>query len=213
MPLDNRRQPTYRVLVAEDGYAWRVTIVRLVEALGVACVGVEDGLDAAALLEDVAQPFHLAITDFRMPRGSGWRVVEAAQNIAARPSPSSCSLPSPSTPTSTCERRSLACRSSRRTTSTHSSSPPFVRRCAFRQVRRWIMAGRASATVSAGYKVSQGVRRARGNVTFWGTDAGRRWEALIVAAVPFTARPRLSYLGVWTPRRPNRECGACWPRP
>jgi CheY-like chemotaxis protein len=68
-----------RVLVAEDDYAWRVTIVRLVEALGVTCVAVGDGLDAAALLQDPSRVFHLAITDFRMPRGSGWRVVEAAR--------------------------------------------------------------------------------------------------------------------------------------
>jgi CheY-like chemotaxis protein len=50
-----------------------------VEALGITCVAVGDGLDGAALLEDLAQPFDLAITDFRMPRGSGWRVVEAAR--------------------------------------------------------------------------------------------------------------------------------------
>jgi len=72
-------QETYRVLVAEDGYAWRATIVRMLEGLGLTCVGVEDGLDAAALLQDPAEVFHLAITDFRMPRGSGWRVVEAAR--------------------------------------------------------------------------------------------------------------------------------------
>ncbi len=68
-----------RVLLAEDDYPWRATIVRLVEELGLTCVAVADGLAAAALLEDMSQPFDLAITDFRMPRGSGWRVVEAAR--------------------------------------------------------------------------------------------------------------------------------------
>ena len=70
---------TYRVLVAEDDFPYREAIVRLIEALGLGCVAVEDGLDAAALLEDVSQPFDLAVTDFRMPRGSGWRVVAAAR--------------------------------------------------------------------------------------------------------------------------------------
>ena len=70
---------TYRVLVAEDTYAWRATIVRMLEGLGLTCVGVEDGLAAAALLQDPAEEFHLAVTDFRMPRASGWRVVEAAR--------------------------------------------------------------------------------------------------------------------------------------
>jgi CheY-like chemotaxis protein len=69
----------YRVLVAEDGYAYREAIVRLLEGLGLTCIAVEDGLDAAALLRDTTQPFHLAVTDFRMPRGSGWRVVQAAR--------------------------------------------------------------------------------------------------------------------------------------
>lgn len=68
-----------RVLLAEDDYPWRATIVRLVEELGLTCVAVADGLAAAALLEDTSQPFDLVITDFRMPRGSGWRVVEAAR--------------------------------------------------------------------------------------------------------------------------------------
>ena len=69
----------YRVLVAEDTYAYRCAIIRLLEPLGLACVGVEDGVAAAALLQDQSQAFHLAVTDFRMPRGSGWRVVEAAR--------------------------------------------------------------------------------------------------------------------------------------
>jgi CheY-like chemotaxis protein len=71
--------PQLRVLVAEDDYPWQFTIVRLVEALGVVCVAVGDGLAGAALLEDLSQSIDLAITDFRMPRGSGWRVVEAAR--------------------------------------------------------------------------------------------------------------------------------------
>jgi CheY-like chemotaxis protein len=69
----------YRALVAEDVYAYRFAIVRLLESLGLTCVAVEDGLDAVALLEDESQRFDLAVTDFRMPRGSGWRVVEAAR--------------------------------------------------------------------------------------------------------------------------------------
>jgi CheY-like chemotaxis protein len=40
---------------------------------------VGDGLAAAALLEDATEEFHLAVTDFRMPHGSGWRVIEAAR--------------------------------------------------------------------------------------------------------------------------------------
>ena len=79
MRPDKRAARTYRVLVAEDDFPYRETIVRLVEALGLICVAVEDGLDAAALLADASQAFDLAITDFRMPRGSGWRVVEAAR--------------------------------------------------------------------------------------------------------------------------------------
>lgn len=70
---------TYRVLVAEDVYAYREAIVRILESLGLICVAVEDGLDAVELLQDRSQEFHLAVTDFRMPRGSGWRVVEAAR--------------------------------------------------------------------------------------------------------------------------------------
>jgi len=73
------REPPYRVLVAEDTYAFQATIVTMLEAIGLTCVAVADGLDAAALLEDATQEFHLAVTDFRMPRGSGWRVVEAAR--------------------------------------------------------------------------------------------------------------------------------------
>ncbi len=69
----------YRVLVAEDVYAFRATIVRMLEPLGVTCVAVEDGLVGAELLEDLSQPFHLVVTDFRMPRGSGFRVAEAAR--------------------------------------------------------------------------------------------------------------------------------------
>ena len=68
-----------RVLVAEDVYAYRYAIVRLLESLGLTCVAVEDGLDAVALLEDRSQSFDLVVTDFRMPRGSGWQVVEAAR--------------------------------------------------------------------------------------------------------------------------------------
>lgn len=70
---------TYRVLVAEDDFPYREAIVRLVEAIGLTCVAVEDGLLAAALLEDVSQPFDLVVTDFRMPRASGWHVVKAAR--------------------------------------------------------------------------------------------------------------------------------------
>jgi CheY-like chemotaxis protein len=65
--------------VAEDVYAWRYTIVHLLEGLGLTCVDVKDGLDAAALLADANEEFHLAVTDLRMPRGGGWRVVEAAR--------------------------------------------------------------------------------------------------------------------------------------
>lgn len=69
----------YRVLVADDVYSFRATIVRLLEPLGLTCVPAEDGLAGAELLADLSQPFHLAVTDFRMPRGSGWRIVEAAR--------------------------------------------------------------------------------------------------------------------------------------
>lgn len=79
MRPDKRGVRTYCVLIAEDDFPYRETIVRLVEALGLTCVAVEDGLDAAALLEDASQSFDLVVTDFRMPRGSGWRVVEAAR--------------------------------------------------------------------------------------------------------------------------------------
>ncbi len=68
-----------RVLIAEDDFMYRATIARLIEPLGVTCVGVADGLQAAALLGDLSQEFHLVITDFRMPGGSGWHVVEAAR--------------------------------------------------------------------------------------------------------------------------------------
>ena len=68
-----------RVLIADDDYKYRATIARLLEPLGLICVLAEDGAEAADLLEDPAQAFHLAVTDFRMPRGSGWRVVEAAR--------------------------------------------------------------------------------------------------------------------------------------
>ena len=73
------RREKYRVLVAEDDSEWRVTIVRLVKAIGLACVAVEDGRAATELLQDASQVFHLVITDLRMPRASGWRVVEAAR--------------------------------------------------------------------------------------------------------------------------------------
>ena len=69
----------YRVLVADDEFAYRAAIARLIAPLGCVCVEAADGLAAAALLEDASEVFHLVITDFRMPRGSGWRVVEAAR--------------------------------------------------------------------------------------------------------------------------------------
>jgi CheY-like chemotaxis protein len=69
----------YRVLVADDEYAYREAIGRILAPLGCACVAVEDGLDAAALLADLTEEFHLAVTDFHMIRGSGWRVVDAAR--------------------------------------------------------------------------------------------------------------------------------------
>jgi CheY-like chemotaxis protein len=50
-----------------------------VEALGLTCVLAEDGIAAAELLEDPSEEFHLVITDFRMPRASGWWVIEAAR--------------------------------------------------------------------------------------------------------------------------------------
>ena len=74
--------PAYRALIAEDEYAYRVAIARMLELLGITSIGVEDGLAAAAILERVDdEPLHLAITDFRMPRASGWRVVEAAREF------------------------------------------------------------------------------------------------------------------------------------
>jgi CheY-like chemotaxis protein len=69
----------YRALVADDEYAYRVAIARLLAPLGFACVEAADGVQGAALLADASQVFDVAITDFRMPRGSGWRVVEAAR--------------------------------------------------------------------------------------------------------------------------------------
>lgn len=77
--VEKSHGPRYRVLLAEDDYAWRVMITRLLESIGLACVAVPDGLAGAELLEDTTQVFHLAVTDFRMPRGSGWRVIEAAR--------------------------------------------------------------------------------------------------------------------------------------
>lgn len=68
-----------RALIAEDTYAWRYAIVELLEGAGFHCVAVEDGEAAALLLADPAHAFDIAITDFRMPRGSGWRVIEAAR--------------------------------------------------------------------------------------------------------------------------------------
>lgn len=68
-----------RVLIAEDVCAYREAIARMLTPLGLTCVGVEDGVAAAELLEDMSLEWHLAVTDFRMPRGSGWRVVEAAR--------------------------------------------------------------------------------------------------------------------------------------
>ena len=67
------------MLVAEDDYAWRVSIVRLLESIGLECVAVPDGRAAADLLADASQHFDLAVTDFRMPRGSGWTVIEAVR--------------------------------------------------------------------------------------------------------------------------------------
>ena len=69
----------YRVLIAEDVYPYRHAIAQLLEAQGLTCVAVGDGLDAVALLEDQTQEFDLVVTDFRMPRGGGWRVIEAAR--------------------------------------------------------------------------------------------------------------------------------------
>ena len=80
-------RPAYRALVAEDVYAYREAIIRLLRPLGITCVAVEDGLDAVALLQDVSQPFDLAVTDFRMLRGSGWRVVEAARKYRSETFP------------------------------------------------------------------------------------------------------------------------------
>ena len=67
------------VLVAEDDPKYRATIKRMIGQLGLICVDVEDGRIAAELLRDASVELHLAITDMRMPGGSGWRVVEAAR--------------------------------------------------------------------------------------------------------------------------------------
>ena len=73
-------QPTrFRALIAEDDYAYRVAIARMLAEIGIDSVGVEDGLAAAELLERVDEPLAIAITDFRMPRASGFRVIEAAR--------------------------------------------------------------------------------------------------------------------------------------
>jgi CheY-like chemotaxis protein len=73
------REREYRVLIAEDDYKFRAGITLLLEPLGLVCVGVEDGLLAAELLEDASEHFDLVITDFRMPRRSGWHVIDAAR--------------------------------------------------------------------------------------------------------------------------------------
>ena len=73
------REARYRAVVADDEYAYRAAIGRLLAPLGIECVEAADGVDAAALLGDTSEVFHLAITDFRMPRKSGWHVVEAAR--------------------------------------------------------------------------------------------------------------------------------------
>ncbi len=78
----SRRMPPdrgYRVLIAEDDYKYRAGIVLLLEPLGLICVAVEDGLLAAELLRDESERFDLVITDFRMPRRSGWHVIDAAR--------------------------------------------------------------------------------------------------------------------------------------
>lgn len=46
---------------------------------GLLCADVENGRLAADLLQNTSVELHLAITDMRMPGGSGWRVVEAAR--------------------------------------------------------------------------------------------------------------------------------------
>ena len=79
MPRRITSEHVPRVLIAEDDYKYRAGIVLLLEPLGIDCVAVEDGLAAAALLADRSERFDLVITDFRMPRKSGWHVVDAAR--------------------------------------------------------------------------------------------------------------------------------------
>ena len=84
MTNSDLRHPTsitrFRALIAEDDYAYRYAIERMLAAIGVDSIGVEDGVAAAAVLARVEdEPLDLAITDFRMPHGSGFHVIEAAR--------------------------------------------------------------------------------------------------------------------------------------
>ena len=72
----------FRALIAEDDYAYRVAIARMLAEIGIDSIGAEDGRAAAAILERVDdEPLDVAITDFRMPNESGFHVIAVARSV------------------------------------------------------------------------------------------------------------------------------------
>lgn len=85
---DASASPRPRALIAEDDYAYRYAIERMLAEIGIDSIGVEDGVVAAAVLARIEEePLDLAITDFRMPRGSGFHVIEAARTYRGQAFP------------------------------------------------------------------------------------------------------------------------------
>jgi len=74
---------TPRILVVDDDEAVRYTLVETLSALGAEIVTARDGKQALERL--AAEPFHLVITDLRMPRADGMAVLHAALALSAPP--------------------------------------------------------------------------------------------------------------------------------
>lgn len=73
-----------RVLLVEDDDALRRLATRLLERSGATVQALDNGNDAVARLRAVTTgdaPFHLLLTDLRLPSGSGADVIDVARSL------------------------------------------------------------------------------------------------------------------------------------
>ncbi len=71
--------PPFRVLVAEDFADCRARLRALLGPLPLELVEAPDGQAAIDVVQDLASPLHLLITDLDMPRRTGWEVIDAVR--------------------------------------------------------------------------------------------------------------------------------------